>query len=196
MTNDNIWIPTVRTLMKMNQFATVLKANAAAFYFHYKEVALKETGSFISIRHLLMQHHHQTSKTQVYHQHYTFKSFHLIKVTWKLSGCLWIMYTGALSHHQDFIVVSRGACLHCACSPSTQDQHCRMWAEAFYSSGPLFPRHDLLSTSVVGTVLSPRHRTLNEMDKSPALGKLTILKPHQEVLWHKTRSLTGSPKSR
>lgn len=117
MTNDNIWIPTVRTLMKMNQFATVLKANAAAFYFHYKEVVLKETGSFISIRHLLMQHHHQTSNTQVYHQHYTFKSFHLIKVTWKLSGCLWIMYTGALSHHPDFIVVSQRACLHCACSP-------------------------------------------------------------------------------
>ena len=117
MTNDNIWIPTVRTLMKMNQFATVLKANAAAFYFHYKEVVLKETGSFISIRHLLMQHHHQTSNTQVYHQHYTFKSFHLIKVTWKLSGCLWIMYTGALSHHPDFIVVSQRAWLHCACSP-------------------------------------------------------------------------------
>lgn len=90
---------------------------AVAFYFHYKEIVLKETGSFISIRHLLMQHHHQISNTQVYRQHYTFKSFHLIKVTWKLSGCLWIMYTGALSHHQDFIVVSRRACLHCACSP-------------------------------------------------------------------------------
>ena len=29
------------------------------------------------------------------------------------------------------------------------------------------PRHDLLSISVVGTVPSPRHRTVNEMDKSP-----------------------------
>lgn len=132
-----------------------------------------------------MQHHHQTSNTQVYRQHYTFKSFHLTKVTWKLSGCLWIMYTGALSHHQDFIVVSRRACLHCACSPLRPAPTLLHQEESFYSSCLLFPRHDLLSTSVVSTVLGTKWWM--KWTKVPALGKLTILKPCQEVLWHKNQ---------
>ena len=92
--------------------------NRVAFYFRYNNVVLKQTGSFISVRHLLMQRNHPISNTQAYYcQHYTFKSFHLIKVTWKLSGCLWIMYIRALSHHQDLIAVSRRDCFSCASSP-------------------------------------------------------------------------------
>lgn len=139
-----------------------------------------------------MQHHHQTSNTQVYRQYYTFKSFHLIKVTWKLSGCFWIMYTGALSHHQDFIVVSRRACSHCACSPLRPAPTLLNEAESFHSSCLLFPRHDLLSTSVVSTVLGTEWWM--KWTKVPALGKLTILKSRQEVLWQKPEDWLALPR--